>query len=47
MRFAHVATRRIGYSSNCVPHQLQVGATRLRAAVLVPDEKNTKPAGSG
>jgi hypothetical protein len=41
------ATRNIGYSSNCLPHQLQIGATRLRAEVLVPDQKSAKPAGSG
>jgi len=40
-------TRNVQYSSNCVPHQLQIGATRLRAEVLVPDQKNAKPAGSG
>jgi hypothetical protein len=39
------ATRNVEYSSNCVPHQLQIGATRLRAEVLVPDQKNAKPAG--
>ena len=41
------ATRNVGYSSNCLPHQLQIGATRLRAEVLVPDPKSGKPAGSG
>jgi hypothetical protein len=41
------ATRNVEYRSNCLPNQLQVGATRLRAEVLVPDEKNAKPAGSG
>ena len=41
------ATRNVQYSSNCVPHQLQLGATQLRAEVLVPDQKNAKPAGSG
>ena len=41
------ATRNVQYSSNCLPHQLQIGATRLRAEVLVPDQKNAKPAGSG
>jgi hypothetical protein len=39
------ATRHVEYSSNCVPHQLQIGATRLRAEVLVPDQTNAKPAG--
>src|SRR6266481_6380894 len=38
------ATRNVQYSSNCLPHQLQIGATQLRAEVLVPDQKNTKPA---
>jgi hypothetical protein len=41
------ATRNVEYSSNCLPHQLQIGATRLRAEVLVPDQKSGKPAGSG
>jgi hypothetical protein len=41
------ATRNVEYSSNCVPHQLQTGATRLRAEVLIPDPKNAKPPGSG
>jgi hypothetical protein len=41
------ATRNVEYSSNCLPHQLQIGATRLRAEVLVPDPKSGKPAGSG
>ena len=40
-------TRSVEYSSNCVPHQLQIGATRLRAQVLAPDPKSGKPAGSG
>jgi hypothetical protein len=30
-------TRNVEYSSNCVPHQLSVGGTRLRAQVLVSD----------
>jgi hypothetical protein len=41
------ATRNVEYSSNCLPHQLQIGATRLRAEVLVPDQKSGKPGGSG
>jgi hypothetical protein len=41
------ATHNVEYSSNCLPHQLQIGATRLRAEVLVPDQKSGKPAGSG
>jgi hypothetical protein len=41
------ATRNVEYSSNCVPHQLQTGATRLRAEVLVPNQQNTKLPGSG
>ena len=31
------ATRNVEYGSNCQPHQLQVGAIRLRAEVLVAD----------
>ena len=38
-------TRNVQYSSTCVPNQLQIGATRLRAEVLVSDQKNAKPAG--
>jgi hypothetical protein len=38
------ATRNVEYSSNCVPHQM--GATRLRAEVLVPDQTNAKPTGA-
>jgi hypothetical protein len=41
------ATRNVEYSSNCVPHQLQNGAARLRAEVLVPDPKNARTPGSG
>lgn len=41
------ATRNVEYRSNCLPHQLQIGATRLGAEVLVPDPKSGKPAGSG
>src|ERR1700682_241849 len=41
------ATRNVRYSSNCVPHQLPIGAAPLRAEVLVPDQKNAKPAESG
>ena len=36
-------TRNVQYASNCVPNQLQIGATRLRAEVLVPDQKEAKP----
>ena len=32
-------TRNVEYSSACVPHQLSVGGTRLRADVLVADAK--------
>jgi hypothetical protein len=41
------ATRNVEYTSSCLPFQLQIGATRLRAEVLVPDQRNAKPAGSG
>ena len=42
-----LTTRNVQYSSTCLPHQLQIGATRLRAEVLVPERKNAKPPGSG
>jgi hypothetical protein len=32
------ATRNVDYSSTCEPHQLLIGATRLKAEVLVADE---------
>jgi hypothetical protein len=41
------ATRNVEYSSNCVPHQSQSGATRLRAEVLIPDQKSAQSRGSG
>jgi hypothetical protein len=33
------STRNVEYSSACVPHQLSIGGTRLRADVLVADAK--------
>jgi hypothetical protein len=36
-------TRKIEYSSNCVPHQLSAGGTRLRAEVLISDAPDKKP----
>jgi hypothetical protein len=35
------STRNVEYSSNCVPHQLSAGGTRLRAEVLVSDAPGT------
>jgi hypothetical protein len=37
-------TRNIKYSSTCVPHQLSVGGTKLRADVLVSDAPDAAPA---
>jgi hypothetical protein len=37
-------TRNVEYSSNCVPHQLSAGGTRLRAEVLISDAPDKKPA---
>ena len=40
-------TRNVEYHSTCVPHQLQIGGTVLKAEVLVADEQQTagaKPA---
>ena len=39
-------TRNIKYSSTCVPHQLSVGGTILRADVLVSDAPDAKPVGT-
>jgi hypothetical protein len=36
-------TRNIEYQSTCIPNQLQVGATRLKAEFLIADEP-AKPA---
>ena len=40
------STRNVAYQSTCVPNQLSVGATQLRAEVLVPDNPDvgTPPA---
>ena len=40
-------TRNVEYSSNCVPHQLSSGGTRLRAEVLVPDAPDVIPVAAG
>jgi len=37
----------VDLASNCLPNQLQLGATRLRAQVLVPDQKDAKRPQSG
>jgi hypothetical protein len=34
------ATRNVDYSSTCVPHQVNIGGTHLRAEVLVADPKD-------
>lgn len=39
-------TRNIKYSSTCVPHQLSVGGTTLRADVLVSDAPDANPVGT-
>ena len=36
------STRNVSYQSTCVPNQLSVGATQLRAEVLVPDNPDAK-----
>ena len=35
--------RNVEYTSNCVPHQLSAGGTRLRAEVLISDAADKKP----
>lgn len=35
------STRNVSYRSTCVPNQLSVGATQLRAEVLLPDTPDT------
>jgi hypothetical protein len=35
-------TRNVEYSSNCIPHQLQPGGTKLKADVLFADQKSDK-----
>jgi hypothetical protein len=34
------STRNVQYHSTCIPYQLYLGATQLRAEVLVPDEQD-------
>jgi hypothetical protein len=38
-------TRNVQYQSTCIPNQLQIGSTQLRAEVLVADEPGKAPAG--
>ncbi|HYB32195.1 MAG TPA: hypothetical protein VED45_02070 [Steroidobacteraceae bacterium] len=38
------ATRDVFYQSTCIPYQLTIGGTQLRAQVLVPDEQGAKGA---
>jgi hypothetical protein len=40
-------TRNLEYNSNCVPHQLSAGGTRLRAEILVPDAPDVLPVAAG
>lgn len=37
--------RNVRYSSTCVPHQLTVGGTTLKAEVLIADQPDKAPAG--
>jgi hypothetical protein len=39
-------TRNVHYTSNCIPHQLEVGGTTLRADVLVADNGGTATPGA-
>jgi len=38
------ATRNVEFTSNCIPHQVQLG-TRLAAELLMPDPKDMQPSG--
>jgi hypothetical protein len=38
-------TRNVQYQSTCIPNQLQVGSTQLKAEVLVADEQGKAPGG--
>ena len=38
------STRKLDYSSNCIPHQLSTGGTRLSVEVLVSDAPDRQPA---
>lgn len=40
-------TRNVEYSSTCIPNQLTVGGTRLKAEVLVASEQSAPPAPPG
>jgi len=39
--------RNVDYHSTCVPHQLQVGGTQLKAEVLIADDQAASGAGAG
>ena len=39
-------TRNVGYRSTCIPNQLQVGGTQLKAEVLSADEQSAAPSGT-
>ena len=39
-------TRNVEYRSTCIPNQLQVGGTLLKAEVLIADEQKAPAAGS-
>jgi hypothetical protein len=40
-------TRNVDYHSTCVPHQLQIGGTQLKADVLIADDQGAqRPAGA-
>jgi hypothetical protein len=40
------STRNIDYHSTCIPNQLSVGGTQLKAEVLIADEQGAQPPGT-
>jgi hypothetical protein len=38
------SARNVHYQSNCIPNQLNVGATQLKAELLIADPQDTKSA---
>jgi hypothetical protein len=40
------STRNIDYHSTCIPNQLSVGGTQLKAEVLIADEQRAQPPGT-
>jgi hypothetical protein len=38
--------RNVDYHSTCIPHQLQIGGTQLKAELLIADDQGAQPSGA-